>query len=114
MDATNLLYSTCQRLKQELGKDPDFAYDDMEVSYFLISASLPNILYRMTLPLSYNRQLKNDYRGELGATQALNQQLLAQIDDLEEERLRLLKVQAPRSFLTAFFWSRCFSLTRSR
>lgn len=64
IEACGKLNAACQRLKQELGKPIDFEFDDLE--------------------------LEDQMKGEAAAANAVIAQLEQQIDDLEEERVRLL------------------------
>jgi hypothetical protein len=65
IDACNILFQTCQRLKKKCKLPPTFEYEELE--------------------------LRQEMRGESARYQSLCNQLEHEIDTLEQERLRLLK-----------------------
>ncbi|CAM9156404.1 unnamed protein product [Ascophyllum nodosum] len=66
MDANEVLILTCQRLKEEAGKSPDFSYGDLA-------------------------GFKDMQAGKMARLTAVSEELQAQVDDLNDERVRLLK-----------------------
>ncbi|CAM9434193.1 unnamed protein product, partial [Ectocarpus sp. 13 AM-2016] len=66
MDANAVLTMTCQRLKEEAGKPEDFSYGDLAA-------------------------VKKAQAGEVARMTAVTAELQTQVDDLNDERVRLLK-----------------------
>ncbi|CAN0534660.1 unnamed protein product, partial [Ectocarpus sp. 12 AP-2014] len=66
MDANTVLTMTCQRLKEEAGKPEDFSYGDLAA-------------------------VKKAQAGEVARMAAVTAELQTQVDDLNDERVRLLK-----------------------
>ncbi|CAM9878181.1 unnamed protein product, partial [Ectocarpus sp. 8 AP-2014] len=66
MDANAVLTMTCQRLKEEAGKPEDFSYGDLAA-------------------------VKEAQAGEVARMTAIAAELQTQVDDLNDERVRLLK-----------------------
>eukprot|EP00903_Cladosiphon_okamuranus_P020140 g18493.t1 len=66
MDANEVLTLTCQRLKDEAGRPQDFSYGDLAAA-------------------------KQAQAGEVARMTAVASELQAQVDDLNDERVRLLK-----------------------
>eukprot|EP00904_Undaria_pinnatifida_P003934 jgi/Undpi1/13541/HiC_scaffold_8.g03200.m1 len=66
LDINEVLTLTCQRLKEEAGRPQDFSYDDLAV-------------------------VKQAQEGEVARLKAISAELQVQVDDLNDERVRLLK-----------------------